>query len=223
MTIAKWTARACLVGFGLISGVGCGSENGFGSGFTDPDGSAGGSAGDDGSPGSTGGGSNEDGGSSGTGGQMNADSSTGSDAGDSGGSGIVDAGGGCDSPSTYYADTDGDGFGDHNAALEACAQPEGYVENADDCYDGNEAAKPGQTEWFAVERGDGSFDYDCDGSGIERWQDEGSCGVIAVCGLAEGWEAPVPACGAEGTYILGCTPIAICTVTDSEMRTQECH
>ena len=35
---------------------------------------------------------------------------------------------------TYYADTDGDGFGDPNDSLEACEQPAGYVlDNSDDC------------------------------------------------------------------------------------------
>ena len=33
---------------------------------------------------------------------------------------------------TYYADTDGDGFGDADAAVEACSLPEGYVEDSTD-------------------------------------------------------------------------------------------
>lgn len=33
---------------------------------------------------------------------------------------------------TWYADTDGDGFGDSNSSLRACTRPAGYVENADD-------------------------------------------------------------------------------------------
>jgi hypothetical protein len=33
-----------------------------------------------------------------------------------------------------------------------------------DCYDNNANAKPGQTAWFTTNRGDGSYDYDCNGS-----------------------------------------------------------
>lgn len=36
--------------------------------------------------------------------------------------------------------------------------------NTLDCYDNNANAKPGQTAYFGTNRGDGSFDYDCDGS-----------------------------------------------------------
>jgi len=32
-----------------------------------------------------------------------------------------------------------------------------------DCYDSNASAYPGQTAWFTGNRGDGSFDYNCDG------------------------------------------------------------
>ena len=36
---------------------------------------------------------------------------------------------------TYYADLDGDGFGDLNNATESCSLPGGYSENSDDCDD----------------------------------------------------------------------------------------
>lgn len=38
---------------------------------------------------------------------------------------------------TWYADDDGDGFGDIADPLTACSQPVGYVDNADDCDDSN--------------------------------------------------------------------------------------
>jgi len=34
---------------------------------------------------------------------------------------------------TWYADADGDGFGDPAAPTEACEPPEGHVDNAEDC------------------------------------------------------------------------------------------
>ncbi|MEM6966225.1 MAG: T9SS type A sorting domain-containing protein, partial [Bacteroidota bacterium] len=36
---------------------------------------------------------------------------------------------------TYYADTDGDSYGDPNVSLQSCESPIGYVTNADDCDD----------------------------------------------------------------------------------------
>lgn len=41
-------------------------------------------------------------------------------------------------PNTYYIDADGDGFGDPNQPVQACAQPPGTSTNADDCDDGND-------------------------------------------------------------------------------------
>ena len=36
---------------------------------------------------------------------------------------------------TYYADNDGDGFGDENNTIGACEPTFGYVSNSDDCDD----------------------------------------------------------------------------------------
>ncbi|MCB9743306.1 MAG: putative metal-binding motif-containing protein [Alphaproteobacteria bacterium] len=47
---------------------------------------------------------------------------------------------------TYYADTDGDGYGDPETAVVACSQPTGYTTNADDCDDNNVYAYPGASE-----------------------------------------------------------------------------
>ena len=59
---------------------------------------------------------------------------------------------------TWYADTDGDGFGDVESSTEACEAPEGYSNNASDCDDQNADAYPG-----AIDVCDG-VDNNCDGS-----------------------------------------------------------
>uniref|UniRef100_UPI002FDAB7AB ELWxxDGT repeat protein n=1 Tax=Flavobacterium sp. TaxID=239 RepID=UPI002FDAB7AB len=53
---------------------------------------------------------------------------------------------------TYFADADGDGFGDANATLQSCTLVEGYVTNNTDCDDTNEMIYPGATEicWNGV-------------------------------------------------------------------------
>jgi len=59
---------------------------------------------------------------------------------------------------TWYADADGDGYGDAGSAVMACSQPSGYVADASDCDDGDGLVNPA-----AVELCDGA-DNDCDGS-----------------------------------------------------------
>jgi hypothetical protein len=79
--------------------------------------------------------------------------------------------GGCvggTSPATFYRDVDGDGFGNPSSTTTACSAPLGYVADNTDCYDNNGNAHPGQSGWFTVDRGDGSFDYDCDGIATEE-------------------------------------------------------
>ncbi len=59
--------------------------------------------------------------------------------------------------STWYADADGDGYGDASSSSEACSEPSGYVSDDTDCDDGDGAVNPGATEVC-----DG-VDNDCDG------------------------------------------------------------
>ncbi|MCK6522885.1 hypothetical protein L6R49_15760 [Myxococcota bacterium] len=70
--------------------------------------------------------------------------------------GLTDPGSAVDA-TQYYADTDGDGFGDADYGESACAQPEGYVLSFEDCDDRDAEINPD-----AVEVCDG-YDNDCDG------------------------------------------------------------
>ncbi|MCB9761129.1 MAG: putative metal-binding motif-containing protein [Alphaproteobacteria bacterium] len=58
----------------------------------------------------------------------------------------------------WYADADGDGFGDPNDPATACAPPSGYVEDASDCDDTRSDVFPGADETPGDE-----VDNNCDG------------------------------------------------------------
>ncbi len=59
---------------------------------------------------------------------------------------------------SWYADTDGDGYGDPGDAQDACEAPTGYIADGSDCDDGDSGVNPD-----AVGACDG-VDVDCDGS-----------------------------------------------------------
>lgn len=73
----------------------------------------------------------------------------------------------------YYADTDGDGFGDIGDSLDACSPPEGYVSDHDDCDDGDEEVNPG-----ADEDCDDSRDLDCSGGASDGSTDADEDGYV---------------------------------------------
>jgi len=62
----------------------------------------------------------------------------------------------------WYADADGDGAGDPNVVYPFCDPPPGYVENDDDCADGD----PGRSPYAAEVPYDG-YDQDCDGDDLD--------------------------------------------------------
>ena len=62
---------------------------------------------------------------------------------------------------TWYGDSDGDGYGDANSAMMSCDEPEGYVSSNSDCNDDADSAYPGGTEIPY----DG-LDNDCDGDDL---------------------------------------------------------
>ena len=103
---------------------------------------------------------------------------------------------------TYYKDSDQDGFGDPDNYTFGIWKPKGYVKNNSDCYDGNKLANPNQTKFFATDRGDDSFDYNCDGEPTREFVDTGECDGWHEA--KQGWDGPAPECGKEGSWLYDC-------------------
>jgi hypothetical protein len=61
---------------------------------------------------------------------------------------------------TWYADTDGDGYGDASSTTAACEEPSGYTDDTTDCDDTDGTSYPGST---ATETPFDGIDQDCDG------------------------------------------------------------
>ncbi len=114
-----------------------------------------------------------------------------------------DGAGGC---KAYFFDEDGDDYGVMASKKCTCGKRAPYSASAGgDCYDKNPSVHPGQTEFFANHRGDGSFDYNCDGVQSPQLDTVGSCQKTpGSCVGASGWGGTVPQCGYSGQKITGC-------------------
>lgn len=64
----------------------------------------------------------------------------------------------------FYADADGDGFGNQDDTIIACDAPAGYVDSPGDCNDSDASIKPGATDVC-----DG-IDRNCDGSALQAME-----------------------------------------------------
>jgi len=125
--------------------------------------------------------------------------------------------------STWYADSDGDGYGDSSSTTPACAQPSGYVSDSTDCYDANADANPSQAGWFTTDRGDGSYDYDCNGNNDQYYTSAGSCGGWPACNTYAGWVNGVQRCGVSDDYIESCATDWTACVETTATYTQACR
>jgi hypothetical protein len=77
---------------------------------------------------------------------------------------------------TFYRDTDKDDYGDPDDSIQACTRPEGYVEDNNDCDDGNSAIYPG-----AQELCDGNIN-NCNDHGVDDGSGENWYGQVTNCG-----------------------------------------
>ena len=96
----------------------------------------------------------------------------------------------------YYADSDGDGYGNAASATSACARPTGYVTDATDCDDTNSGENPAASE---VCDGD---DDDCDGAIDENSAINASTYYLDVDGDNYGGSTSSRACSRPAGYSL---------------------
>jgi formylglycine-generating enzyme required for sulfatase activity len=77
----------------------------------------------------------------------------------------------------WYADTDGDGWGDPKHSKNACTDPTGFVGDGTDCDDGDANIHPEAVEecYDGVDQDcSGGSDYDCDGDGLDSSEHGGT-------------------------------------------------
>jgi hypothetical protein len=125
----------------------------------------------------------------------------------------------------YYYDYDGDAYGSSSVSGKCLCTPTGYYTASynTDCYDYNSSANPSQTSYSTSQRGDGSYDWNCDGSQTKYYTSSGDCSGWITCAYSAGWDGSTPACGGSGSYVTDCdtTWYGSCYTVDATY-TQRC-
>ncbi len=121
---------------------------------------------------------------------------------------------------TFFRDSDGDGFGAATAPAKFCgtAAPTGYSGNSADCCDTDSRANPAGGPSGVPRQGCGGFDFNCDGTETKSFTDALACRLTGSCTTGDadcsgtlGWTAAfAPACGVTATYVTNCGVAATC-------------
>ncbi|MCB9740358.1 MAG: putative metal-binding motif-containing protein [Deltaproteobacteria bacterium] len=136
-------------------------------------------------------------------------------------------------------DDDKDGFCDK--AMTVVGKPKVCSKGGGDCCDADSKAFPGQTAWYSSTNQCGGYDYNCSGSNEQEFtivaKPQHICEGFACLDKAEciadpkGWEAAVPACGTNGTWVddyqwdgsLSLPLVNTCKKSVTSQKTQRCH
>ena len=108
----------------------------------------------------------------------------------------------------YFEDAGGYGYGVEESLCLGATNATDNVSQTGDCYDKSADVHPGVIGWFTADRGDGSFDYDCDGASVQQYtQVGGHCDT--TLGFCSGKQSAfvgdtIPACGSFGQFVEGC-------------------
>ena len=103
---------------------------------------------------------------------------------------------------TFYADDDGDGYGDIGDSITACDAPAGFVSNSNDCDDSRDDVSPAETELCDAY----DTDEDCDGlaDDADSSADSGSMSTFYADSDSDSFgdlTAPAAACDAPTGYV----------------------
>ena len=133
-------------------------------------------------------------------------------------------------PVLCYRDSDNDGFGvDSNSKSFCTGCRRGWVPRVGDCYDNHNGAFPGSATYSEVSRGDGSFDYDCDGkeSLEQNFQANGcetDCAAARPCEPRR--SMPQSVCGGKPVpteCVNECSSTGACTTALGTAKVQRCR
>lgn len=136
------------------------------------------------------------------------------------------------------ADTDGFALGAESDRCLGSTLPSGVSQRSagSDCFDSNGNVHPGQTSFFSVGRGDGSFDYNCvNGEEKQALSEATSCScntLVGACVTSSTTFTPPQSCGAtnasndvcvnDATCVIAGTDIG-CSVADGNTATVRCR
>ncbi len=124
----------------------------------------------------------------------------------------------------YYYDYDLDGYGSSAVAPECLCAIEGYFTSgySNDCYDYNASASPAAAVYSTTHRGDGSYDWNCNGVETKYYTVGGGCGSWPGCGYTDGWAGSTPSCGSNSSWVNGCHIDWLSCEEESRSETQSC-